>query len=133
MTSRPATEIVHFKLRLREHLRARLEAEADKHATSINSEITALLEYALTARVNDESIRDLKVISAQFRTLSHGLSRRGDLIAVLKALIEQIESNAPRPVLEKTIKWARDEIAAEQWEAGQELTAMRTPHGENAS
>ena len=47
MARRPASDTVQLKLRFSERLRRRLEREAKKHGTSLNTEIVNTLEWSV--------------------------------------------------------------------------------------
>ena len=66
---RKPTDTTHISLRIRESLRRRLEREAEKHQTSLNTMIRLKLEDAFEAsdlRTHGECNRDTEVLLARY-------------------------------------------------------------------
>ena len=91
---RKPAEIVPFKLRLRERLRAKLEAAASRNRTSINNEIARRLERSFEAeseRTIDDVAEDIKNSWLSWRGALLSLNRQGDLVVAVELLLKQLD------------------------------------------
>jgi Arc-like DNA binding domain len=92
-------DIVQLKLRFPEALRRRLEREAKRHGTSLNSEIIRILEDAFLRT-------DRARIAAETIAQRIGEDIAGVIVATAKRILEQETSRSPESEPEET-RWAR--------------------------
>jgi Arc-like DNA binding domain len=92
--AREPSDLVQYKLRIREEVRGRLEQAAKKRGVSVNYEITSRIEDSF----GRESLRTIDVVAsglelrwARFENAFHALDKQGDLLRGTEALLAQIE------------------------------------------
>ena len=92
--ARKPSEIYAFPLRIRESLRRKLEAAAEKNRTSLNIEIANRLAHSFEAdnvRALDEIVADLNGIRRGFVALRQA----ADLVAALRNSIAPLSASQP--------------------------------------
>jgi len=95
--ARKSSDIVQFKLRIREELRRRLERAADTHDVSINHEMASRLERSFdhdTARTLEMIARDIEINWALFGERFLRLHFEAETARLLAELIARIEDLA---------------------------------------
>jgi hypothetical protein len=92
--SRKPSALLSYKLRIREALRRRIEQAATRRGVSANAEMVSRLERSFEQEAHrsiDESAAHLKVTTAHFDGVFHGLSKQGDIVRAAEALLKQID------------------------------------------
>jgi len=94
------SEVIQYKVRIREDLRQRLERAATKRDVSINYEMTSRLE----ASFDREELFTLSSVAsaleirwARFGKALHELDKQGDLLRAALALTEKVEVLLAQP------------------------------------
>src|SRR5262245_25615563 len=91
---RKPSVIVAIKLRIREKLRARLEAAAARNRTSMNSEIAQRLEASFEAQSKQtffDTSQDMQIHWARWGQALHELNKQGDLLRATEKLLAAID------------------------------------------
>jgi hypothetical protein len=131
--ARKPNDLIQINLRVREHLRRRLEREAKRRQVSINFEMTSRLELTFekeSARAIDEVAADIAINWAHFGSAFHELNKQGDLLRATEALLKQFDALPgeiqKRKALQETVAQARTTIGMIEIEAKQLARRMHT-------
>jgi Arc-like DNA binding domain len=126
---RKPADIAHVNLRIREHLRRKLEAEAKRHQVSLNSEVMQRLEASFedkarndfTTIAQDISLRmtDLDQLTREMEIAWARFGASQELIALGNLMAEKIIDHGERfewvqDLARLATEWRRQRAVAEQ-------------------
>lgn len=118
--SRSPTDSVECKLRIRESLRARLAAEAERNRVSVNSEMTRRLEASLedkpratlatAAEDYGTSARDIRQVTTEMENEWAGLRATQTLMLLVDLLTVKIIDHGERDEIGRELSWPAREL-----------------------
>jgi hypothetical protein len=117
MARKMPSDITQFKIRIREDLRLRLEAEARKRDVSVNYEMRSRLEQSFERKEVFELSRvaeDIRICWAKWGDAIFQLDQQDDLVRATERLIASVEQfGLPNhPEIKDAIDKAREVIVA---------------------
>ncbi len=109
---RKPVDIAHVNLRIREHLRKRLETAAKRHQVSLNSEVMQRLETSFDDKARNDfvtiaqdislKIGDLDLLTTEMENAWARFGASQELIALGNLMAEKIIDHGDR------VEWVRD-------------------------
>lgn len=130
MSSRKETSFLTYKLRIRETLRRKIAAAAEKNKVSANYEMVSRLEHSFEQpeifTISDVA-EDLRILWARYGDAIHELNKQGDLMRAAEALMKAVEQlpEISKPIQAALIK-TKSAITLIELEAAKLPRRMRT-------
>jgi hypothetical protein len=115
---REATDIVEPKLRIRESLRAKLEAEAARQQTSLNSEMVRRLEDSFDdkPRANlTTAARDFATSAQDLRDIAHSMEREWERLGATRTFLLLVDLLTEKIVNHPVRDASGGELSAQAW------------------
>jgi hypothetical protein len=110
---RKPSDVIQYKIRIREDLRRRLEQAAKRHDRSINSEIASRLGESFNLPKLDKITAGLEDVYARFVREGRDRLQAQELMSAAESLIKQLPTEVrDREAVKRAIAWVQEAITA---------------------